>query len=278
MVLPIFLLSTAAAALAEHLAGGRRRRSSVAEQYGSEDLLFPLDSDVRVVTSPFGWRMHPVYKERRLHEGVDLRAKEGTPVLAPADGTVAYTTSSGACGWGVCIDHTPTLRSLFCHLSRKDVSEGQQVKAGQVIGLSGGRRGHPGAGTSTAPHLHFAVHTRPTPTGQWRPVDPMPLVAQGTPDSPPIAEEASPEEETWFDSLMAFIWGSDEPAAPQATWDLAPGARGYLLGTDGTQYSPGAVPAGQYQLVLSTGTRTSVTLEADQSYRASSVGRMFQVR
>lgn len=283
MVLPIFLLSAAVAALAGQPPGRRRPTpararagSGAREAYGgAQDLIFPLESDTRVVTSPFGWRMHPVYRERRLHEGVDLRAAQGTPVLAPADGVVAYTTSTGACGWGVCIEHSPTLRSLFCHLSRKDVREGQVVHQGDQVGLSGGRPGHPGAGTSTAPHLHFAVHTRPASGGQWRPVDPLPLL-QEPQDQAPVTHEPSPEEESWFDSLMAFFWGSEEEA-PGARWDCAPGAQGILIGADGVQYSPGTVPAGRYRLVVPGKPDQTVELESGRDYRLSSVGRIFPI-
>jgi len=117
-----------------------------------------------VVTSPYGTR------SSGFHGGVDLRARTGTPVVAPAGGVVKTTYNSGSCGYGVQLVHSSAYETLFCHLSRIDVAPGQEVKAGQQIGLSGGDPGTVGAGSSSAAHIHFEVRYNGSS------VDPVPLV------------------------------------------------------------------------------------------------------
>ena len=102
-------------------------------------------------SSPFGWRIHPVYGDRRFHYGVDLSAPSGTPIVATRSGVVtrAYYSSSG--GYTVEIDHQDGYSSKYLHQTHYIVSAGQYVSAGQVIGYVGS------TGTSTGPHLHFSI-------------------------------------------------------------------------------------------------------------------------
>lgn len=121
------------------------------------------------LSSGFGMRNHPVYKEQRLHAGVDYSVPTGTPLRAPADGVVSTARSMGGFGNVIMISHYingQSYTTVSAHLSRIDVSPGQQVKQGQVIGATGN------TGTSTGPHLHFEVHIG----GYGNPVNPMPYL------------------------------------------------------------------------------------------------------
>lgn len=110
-----------------------------------------------VITSPWGWRIHPVKHKRIFHQGIDIDARENTPVRATQDGNVVR------CGWfggyGNCIDiyhgiiNGKSVMSRYAHLNKSYVVFGQQgIKKGQVIALSGD------TGMSTGPHLHFEIH------------------------------------------------------------------------------------------------------------------------
>lgn len=103
------------------------------------------------VSSPFGWRIHPIYGDRRFHYGIDLSASQGTPIVATRAGVVtrAYYSSSG--GYTVEIDHQDGYSSKYLHQTHYIVSAGQKVSAGQVIGYVGS------TGASTGPHLHFSI-------------------------------------------------------------------------------------------------------------------------
>ncbi|WP_256792265.1 M23 family metallopeptidase [Terrabacter sp. Ter38] len=102
-------------------------------------------------TSPFGPRIHPLLGRPMFHTGIDLAAACGTPIHAAADGTVIYARVSASWGGRTIIQHTPTLKTAYGHQSKFLVTEGQHVKQGQVIGLSGT------TGWSTGCHLHFDV-------------------------------------------------------------------------------------------------------------------------
>jgi murein DD-endopeptidase MepM/ murein hydrolase activator NlpD len=113
------------------------------------------------ITSPFGWRIHPVYGYRSFHTGIDIGVPMGTTVKAARYGKVIYTGWNGAFGLVVIIDHGNSLATMYAHLSRVFVSVGQQVRTLQSIAASGN------TGTSTGPHLHFQVDL------QGNPVNPM---------------------------------------------------------------------------------------------------------
>jgi murein DD-endopeptidase MepM/ murein hydrolase activator NlpD len=116
---------------------------------------WPL-ADSFPITSNFGYRKDPFTGATKYHGGIDLGAPEGTPVLAAADGTVIAANSTdswgGGYGYYVKIQHDGTYSSLYAHCSRIAVTNGQEVKRGQVIGYIGS------TGRSTGSHLHFEIY------------------------------------------------------------------------------------------------------------------------
>ena len=113
------------------------------------------------VTSPFGWRVHPIFGDRRLHTGIDLRARAGEPIYAAANGAVLLAEARGGYGQTVILAHGGGLTTLYAHLSRIGVGADQIVNAGDVVGYVGC------TGFCTGPHLHFEVRE------VGNPVDPI---------------------------------------------------------------------------------------------------------
>lgn len=110
------------------------------------------NNELRRLASGFGYRMHPIYKVRKMHTGTDFSLPTGTPVYATGDGEVVYTkTKFSGYGKHIKIKHGFGYLTLYAHLSEFLVKPGQKVKRGQVIGYSGN------TGGSTAPHLHYEV-------------------------------------------------------------------------------------------------------------------------
>jgi murein DD-endopeptidase MepM/ murein hydrolase activator NlpD len=104
------------------------------------------------VSSGFGMRFHPILNYSRMHQGVDLRASYGTPIVAVSDGRVESAGWHGGHGNAVALNHGGGLETLYGHMSRIAVRSGQSVHRGEVIGYVGS------TGLSTGPHLHFEVH------------------------------------------------------------------------------------------------------------------------
>jgi len=117
------------------------------------------------ITAPFGYRIHPIYHRREFHKGIDLGARMGTPVYAPADGLVISAVHSNR-GYGnsIIIQHNFGFTTLYGHLSKIYVYAGQYVQKGQKIGAVGS------TGMSTGPHLHYEVRFLE------RPVNPYPFI------------------------------------------------------------------------------------------------------
>jgi murein DD-endopeptidase MepM/ murein hydrolase activator NlpD len=105
------------------------------------------------MASGYGYRIHPIYKTRKMHYGMDFSAKSGTPIYATGDGKISKVRKSRR-GYGnhVIIDHGYGYKTLYAHMQKYIVKRGQKVNRGDIIGYVGS------TGTSVAPHLHYEVH------------------------------------------------------------------------------------------------------------------------
>ncbi len=105
------------------------------------------------VTGKFGWREHPILKRKEFHPGIDLAASIGTPIYAPASGVVEFSGySNNGYGYNVILLHNFGFKSVFAHMTRKDVVKaGDFVNKGDLIGYTGN------TGLSTGPHLHYEM-------------------------------------------------------------------------------------------------------------------------
>ena len=112
--------------------------------------IWPTNS-TRYVTSPYGYRICP-FHGKEYHNGADIGAPYGSPVLAPKSGTVIQAGWNGGYGISVMIDHHDGIVTLFGHMCDCNVSEGQQVVQGQVIGWCGS------TGNSDGPHIHYTMY------------------------------------------------------------------------------------------------------------------------
>ena len=117
-------------------------------------MLWPAEGEI---TSPFGWRVHPIFGTQRLHTGIDIGADYGDTVRATDGGVVIHSDWMGGYGNAVIIDHGNGISTLYAHNSQLLVSEGQSVSKGQAISRVGS------TGYSTGPHLHFEVRQNGTP-------------------------------------------------------------------------------------------------------------------
>lgn len=112
--------------------------------------------NLKRTASGWGYRIHPIYKVRKMHYGMDFTAPVGTPVYATGNGKVTELagTVSGFSEFGryVKINHGWGYETVYAHLSKYNVKEGQEIKRGDIIGYVGN------SGASTAPHLHYEVH------------------------------------------------------------------------------------------------------------------------
>jgi len=115
---------------------------------------YPLP-EVEEVTSPYGYRTHPIYGDRRLHSGTDLGAPEGMPVLAAHSGYVKYAGESSGYGNLIILEYADgKYQSYYAHLSEILVKEGDAIRPRQVIGKVGS------TGGVTGPHLHFELRRK----------------------------------------------------------------------------------------------------------------------
>lgn len=121
---------------------------SVSTRRAASGFQWPVNG---VITSSYGYRMHPVLGYARLHSGTDFGAATGTPIVAAASGTVVSAGWLGGYGNATIISHGGGMATLYAHQSRLAVGSGARVSRGQVIGYVGS------TGMSTGPHLHFEV-------------------------------------------------------------------------------------------------------------------------
>lgn len=139
------------------LAGG----STGSAPAGGGQLLWPTDGPL---TSPYGWRTHPIFGDQRLHTGIDIGAGYGSNVWAADTGTVTYAGVMSGYGNVIIVDHGNGLATTYNHLSAQYVGSGTVVQRGTAIGAVGC------TGYCTGPHLHFEVRVNGSP------VDPMPYL------------------------------------------------------------------------------------------------------
>jgi murein DD-endopeptidase MepM/ murein hydrolase activator NlpD len=123
-------------------------------------LVWPVP-DLTEVTSPFGMRNHPILKGERLHAGIDLSVRQGTPIIAAGPGVVIRAGETKVNGRYLIIDHGHGVTTAYLHNSKLLVVEGQRVAAGTFVSLSGN------TGRSTGPHLHYQLEL------SQQPVDPL---------------------------------------------------------------------------------------------------------
>ena len=122
------------------------------------------DNDNYTITDRFGWRMHPIFRRKDFHSGLDIASNYKTELVAPADGFVSWIGYKGALGKTIELNHqdsvlvkengdlsTRVIKTRYSHLTKTLVKIGQTVRRGDVIGLMGS------TGLSTAPHLHYEV-------------------------------------------------------------------------------------------------------------------------
>ena len=134
--------------------------------FEEQPYLWPLKVGLNAISSGFGYRIHPIFKKRHLHRGVDFRAKNGDPVLAPANAIVKKAEYKDGYGNHIVLQHDEIYETTFSHLSEILVQKGDSVLAGFQIGKVGN------TGKSTAPHLHYEV------LKNGKPVDPMDYLVQ----------------------------------------------------------------------------------------------------
>ena len=145
----------AAAAAAAQSAG---QGSSYTWVQGTGQLGWPVSGEI---TSPYGYRVHPIWGTTIYHSGIDIGVDEGTPVHAADSGVIVWSGWMGGYGYAVVIDHGNGLSTLYGHNSELAVDEGQSVSKGHVVAYAGS------TGNSTGPHVHFEVRENGDP------VDPM---------------------------------------------------------------------------------------------------------
>ena len=165
----------AAQAAAQKAAQQQKQQSSGSSASGSSGsqssqttasasgFLWPIASSHRV-TSPFGWRTHPITGRQHLHGGIDIAAPNGTPIMASKAGVVVISQYGSSYGNYVVISHPDGTRTLYAHMSQRNVSAGDTVRQGQTVGLVGS------TGSSTGNHLHFETWTGSSSSSRVNPM------------------------------------------------------------------------------------------------------------
>ncbi|MCX6085110.1 MAG: M23 family metallopeptidase [Caldiserica bacterium] len=138
----------------------------------SVELAWPLTGPMKV-TSPYGDRMHPIIGEEAFHRGIDLHARYGSAILAPADGVVLYVGPKTAYGNMLVVVHGGGISTVYGHLWKFTVHRYERVQKGQILGYTGN------TGFSTGPHLHFEVRQDGEPTDPLEWLSPIGTTEQG---------------------------------------------------------------------------------------------------
>lgn len=148
------LIQTKVAQEQARIAAAKARSQARKFVRGSGIMAFPSSG---YISSPYGWRSHPVLGRGRLHTGIDFAAGYGATIRAADSGTVLYSGWYGGYGKTVIINHGKGITTLYGHSSKLYVKAGENVKRGQAIAAIGS------TGLSTGPHLHFEVRKNGTP-------------------------------------------------------------------------------------------------------------------
>jgi murein DD-endopeptidase MepM/ murein hydrolase activator NlpD len=132
----------------------------VAEE-GRYFLRRPVESER--ITSPYGWRIHPLWGYRSLHTGIDIGAHYGDEIVASLPGRVLAVDYMGAYGLAAVIDHGDSIGTVYAHMSRAYVQAGDLVSSGERIGAIGC------SGWCTGPHIHYEVRlaSKPVNPSHW---------------------------------------------------------------------------------------------------------------
>jgi len=115
------------------------------------EIIWPLDQQYKNISSPFGYRIHPILKIKKLHTGIDLPAPKGTPIYAIGNGYIIFAGNLKGYGKTTIIDHGKGLFSLYGHMSKHEISVENTVQTGNIIGYVGS------TGYSTGNHLHYEI-------------------------------------------------------------------------------------------------------------------------
>jgi len=129
--------------------------------YSGGKMAWPVPGYSRI-SSYYGYRIHPIFKTKKLHTGIDIPAPTGTPITAASEGTVIFADWLGGYGKAIMVDHGGGIVTLYGHNSSITASVGKKVKRGDTIAKAGS------TGNSTGPHSHFEVRKN----GAY--VDPLP--------------------------------------------------------------------------------------------------------
>lgn len=129
-------------------------------KYDGGKFKWPAPSYTRI-SDDYGNRMHPTLGVQQFHNGVDMAAPSGTPILAAYDGSVVAATYNGSMGNYIMIDHGDGLYTIYMHASALYVSKGAHVSKGDQIAAVGS------TGRSTGPHLHFSVRLNGSYVSPW---------------------------------------------------------------------------------------------------------------
>ena len=136
----------------EEQAQQQQRPSTKPNSTVTNGIKWTMPCTYRYLSSPYGYRVHPIDGTWKFHSGVDLAGPEGTPIVATRDGTVTAAAYHSGNGNYVTINHGDGFSSSYLHMTHDVVSVGQKVKAGQVIGYMGN------TGYSKGNHLHFTIY------------------------------------------------------------------------------------------------------------------------
>ena len=114
-----------------------------------------------MISSPYGIRFHPIFNTKFFHPAIDIANKKNTPIVATADGVVAFSGWMRGYGNVIAIEHGHKYRTVYAHLAKMLVKKGELVTKGQEIAKMGS------TGRSTGPHVHYELHLNK------RPINPM---------------------------------------------------------------------------------------------------------